>query len=333
MAWSVLVGLFVAVHVVAAALTGLVVRLLRRRAILDHPNDRSSHAIPTPRGGGIAAVAVIACGCLAMGLFLVDGALGTEMIALAGGLAVLAIVSGWDDVRGLPVAIRLAAQAAVVFSVSLFAWPFGGPFAEILPPTIGIALTALLWLWFVNLFNFMDGIDGLASAEAACIGLGVAVCAVLAGADNRLPIVGVVAAGAALGFLWWNWRPARVFLGDVGSIPLGFVLGWLLLRLAADGAWVAALLLPLYFLIDATLTLGLRAVRGEKVWRAHRSHFYQRATAAGRRHDSVVIAVVLVNATLIGLAALSVDTATRFALPAGIAVVAVLLVYWARSAR
>ncbi len=133
-------------------------------------------------------------------------------------------------------------------------------------PGLDVAAAALLWLWFVNLFNFMDGIDGLAGSEAAAIGTGLVVFAgVGSGLDPGLAALSGTAAAAALGFLVWNWAPARIFLGDVGSVPCGYLLGFLLLDVAARGHWKIALILPLYFLADATLTLLRRLARGELV--------------------------------------------------------------------
>jgi UDP-N-acetylmuramyl pentapeptide phosphotransferase/UDP-N-acetylglucosamine-1-phosphate transferase len=136
-------------------------------------------------------------------------------------------------------------------------------------------------------------------------------------------------AGAAFGFLPWNWQPARIFLGDVGSVPLGYALGWLLLSLAAAGAWAAALILPLYYLADATLTLMRRLARGERVWQAHREHFYQRATQAGRSHAAVVSLVALADAVLIALALGSARWPWAM-LAAAVAAVALLLAVLAR---
>jgi UDP-N-acetylmuramyl pentapeptide phosphotransferase/UDP-N-acetylglucosamine-1-phosphate transferase len=165
-------------------------------------------------------------------------------------------------------------------------------------------VTALAWLWFINLFNFMDGIDGISGVEAASIGLGLALVAWFVGSFAAIGLALTVAA-AALGFLAWNWHPARVFLGDVGSVPLGFALGWLLIGAALDGAWAAALILPAYYWADATLTLLRRVARGEPVWRAHRSHFYQRAVQAGMSHAEVARHLLSANATLVAIAYLS----------------------------
>jgi UDP-N-acetylmuramyl pentapeptide phosphotransferase/UDP-N-acetylglucosamine-1-phosphate transferase len=135
-------------------------------------------------------------------------------------------------------------------------------------------------------------------------------------------LFGASIAAAALGFLPWNWHPARLFLGDVGSVALGFLLGWLLLRLAAEGQWAAAVILPLYYLSDATLTLTRRTLRGEKPWQAHREHFYQRAVAAGLSHAAVVRAVGVANAGLIALAVMATAGCAIVALAGGCAIVA-----------
>ena len=172
-----------------------------------------------------------------------------------------------------------------------------------LPAGLDVIAAGLLWLWFVNLFNFMDGMDGLSGLEACVVGLGVAMVAWIAGPNAPLEAWGLALAGAACGFLWWNRPPARIFLGDVGSVPLGFLLGWLLLRLAAEGQMVAALILPLYYIADATWTMVRRAVAGKVLWQAHRGHFYQRAVDRGVRVGTVLVAVLAIDLALGGLAA------------------------------
>jgi UDP-N-acetylmuramyl pentapeptide phosphotransferase/UDP-N-acetylglucosamine-1-phosphate transferase len=143
-------------------------------------------------------------------------------------------------------------------------------------------------------------------------------------------------AAPAAGFLVWNWHPARLFLGDVGSVPLGFALGWLLLHAAIAGYWAAALILPLYYLADATITLGRRALRGAKIWQAHREHFYQRAVARGRGHDAVVGAIAVGNVVLIGCALIAegTDGAIKLlAIAAAALAVALLLAHLAGAER
>jgi UDP-N-acetylmuramyl pentapeptide phosphotransferase/UDP-N-acetylglucosamine-1-phosphate transferase len=278
--------------------TGALIPVLRRRELLDHPNERSSHSVPTPRGGGIALVGSLLLAWLVLSQ---RGwvAPGVVNIAFAAGL--LATVSWIDDLRGLSPALRLLAQGTAV-ALGIWVLPetqntlqgWSGPVFYL----IGVGL---LWIWWINLFNFMDGIDGLAGSEAAAIGVGVLVFAMLGiGADSELALLAAAIIGAAIGFLVWNWSPARIFLGDVGSAPLGYLLGFLLLDLALRGFWKIALILPLYFLADATITLSRRLIRGERIWEAHREHFYQQAVRGGLSHAAVVERVVAADVLLIG---------------------------------
>ncbi|HXP32214.1 MAG TPA: glycosyl transferase [Stellaceae bacterium] len=282
-------------------LTGAVREWLGRRAILDRPGHRSSHHAPVPRGGGVAVVATLLAGWIILALIRPEPAGIGVVIAAA---AVLALVSWRDDLRSLPAGARLAAHA--VAAIIGVAWlPASAQvFQGLLPHLLDRAAAAVLWVWFVNLYNFMDGIDGIAGSETACLGLGIAVALGFAGASgDGTAGLALVAAAAALGFLRWNWHPAKVFLGDVGSVPLGYLLGWLLLDLAGSGWWAPALILPLYYLADATITLARRAGRGERIWQAHREHFYQRALAPDGDHAAVVRIILLGNAGLVALAA------------------------------
>ena len=310
--------------------TGAVLRLLRRRGVLDIPNERSSHSSPTPRGGGIAVAGVLFAAWLGFWLSGTGGLAAPHFwIILAAGAA-LAVISWFDDVRGgLPPTVRLGAQAIAV-GAGLMALPEGaGVFQGALPPALDLALSGLIWLWFVNLFNFMDGIDGISGVEAASIGGGIALIAVYKPDASIDPLLAATVSAAAVGFLCWNWHPAKIFLGDVGSVPLGFLLGWLLLNLASGGAWAAAAILPLYYLADATITLARRALRGEMIWQAHREHFYQRAVRNGRSHAAVSLGVALCNVILVGLAMLSM-TWPWAALTAAAAAVFALLVWLSR---
>ncbi len=294
-------------------LTGRVLDYLRRRAILDHPNDRSSHSVPTPRGGGWGLMLTLLPAWALLGAATGEG--GRLAPVLAGAAALMA-VSWLDDRRGLGAGPRFLTQIAAVV-VGLAALPDGAlVFQGLLPAWADRLAAGIGWLWFVNLFNFMDGIDGLAGSEAASIGAGLALVVAVAGLDPALGLLGLAAAGAALGFLAWNWHPARLFMGDVGSVPLGFALGWLLLAVAAAGHWPAALLVPAYFLTDATVTLLRRLAAGKKIWQAHREHFYQKATQRGLDHAQVVRLVLLLNVALAALAAASV-TLGWTVLPAG----------------
>ena len=275
-----------------ALLTGVVTRYLRRRAILDHPNERSSHAVPTPRGGGWGILLVLLPGW---------AALGVSPWVLAGA-ALLAAVSWLDDRHNLAPGPRLLVHVAAVGAGLVALGGEARVFQGWLPAGLDHLATGLCWLWFINLFNFMDGIDGLAGSEAVSVAGGLALVVAAGGAAAGLLEPALVLAGAACGFLVWNWHPARVFMGDVGSIPVGFALGWLLFAAAAAGLWPAALLLPLYFVTDASFTLARRFLAGKPVLQAHREHFYQQATQAGRSHAAVTLRVIAANLVLIACA-------------------------------
>ena len=215
------------------------------------------------------------------------------LIGIAIGAGLLAGISWIDDLRGLSPVLRLAAQiVAVTIGICTQDWPGG---------LVLFAAIGLLWIWCTNLFNFMDGIDGIVGSEATAIGIGLLLFAsVGTGADPGLTMLAAAMVGAALGFLVWNWSPARIFLGDVGSAPLGYLVGFLLLDLVMRGFWKVALILPLYFLADASITLARRLLRGERVWRAHREHFYQLAVRAGLSHAAVVERIIAADLVLIG---------------------------------
>jgi UDP-N-acetylmuramyl pentapeptide phosphotransferase/UDP-N-acetylglucosamine-1-phosphate transferase len=298
--WTLLAAIVAGAGFGACLGTRALIPLLRRRAVLDRPNERSLHVTPVPRGGGIAVVATI---FLAWVVLIGLGLLPRATLPVLVGVVLLAAVSWIDDVRGLPAAVRLAAQLVAIGVVLRAGIPAGAMFQGWLPPSLDGITTLLVWVWFINLFNFMDGIDGLAGSEAATIGLGLLLFAAIGiGHDLGLAATGAGIAAAAIGFLVWNWAPARIFLGDVGSVPLGYLLGFLLLEQAARGHWKLALILPLYFLADATITLLRRLLRGERVWQAHREHFYQRAVQRGRGHAEVVRRVIGANIVLIGCA-------------------------------
>ena len=320
----------------AAALTGLVRAALQRHGVLDRPNERSSHARPVPRGGGIAVVGVLLATWLALWLWDACEDCGALFwVALAGALG-LAALSWLDDLRGgLSALLRFLAQIAAV-GAGIASLPGDGlVFQGAIPALADHALAAAAWLWFVNVFNFMDGIDGMSGAEGASLGLGAFLLALLGLVPAGLGPLGLALAGVSLGFLPWNWNPAKIFLGDVGSVPLGYLAGWLLLALAAAGAWQAALLLPAYYLADATLTLLRRLLRGHRIWRAHREHFYQRVVAAGWSHGRTAALIAGHNLLLVGLAVASQQgpAAAGAALAAGVLLVAALLWYLHAAAR
>lgn len=285
---------------VALAGTGLLSRVLAERGVVDRPNERSSHLRVTPRGGGIAVIAAIAAG---FAILIVSGAqVPVGIGTLTGIAAVLASVSWIDDIRGLPAFVRLAAQALCV-AVSLYLLPLPLPAVLApLPPLAQYLIVGFAWLWFINLYNFMDGIDGITGVETLIVTLGTAAVLGATGGGPALIAPALVIAAAMPGFLKWNWPPAKIFMGDVGSVTLGYLLGWLLIASGPGGSWIAVFIIPGYYLADATATLIRRAIRGERVWQAHRQHAYQQALQNGMSHGDVSGRVGVLGICLIGLA-------------------------------
>jgi UDP-N-acetylmuramyl pentapeptide phosphotransferase/UDP-N-acetylglucosamine-1-phosphate transferase len=293
----------IAAGLLAWGLTGLVLQAALRAQHLAQPTARGLHAVPTPVGGGLGLIA---------GMFAV-WAIGHWPLArfdflIVAAIGALAALSWLDDRKPLPPVSRFSGQAIVV-ALLLWSLPAEAHLFPHLPLGLERFAIGFAWLWVVNLTNFMDGIDGLAGTEAITVGLGYALVIGLAPSTDRLhahlPELAVALAAAAAGYLYWNWAPARIFMGDVGSIPLGFLFGLFMLDLGLRGYWAAALILPLYFLADATFTLLDRVRRGEKPWQAHREHAYQRAVLAGMSHTQVSLHIGLLNAALVGLAILS----------------------------
>lgn len=301
---------------------GLVLRWLHRAQILDHPNERSSHDQPTPRGGGLGVIPAI---IVAWGAFS-----GLYDWVLLAGAAALGLLSWIDDARGLSPLQRLVAQVAVCgIVVATTAFPLTSVPVWVLMP---IAVLALVW--FVNLYNFMDGIDGITGVESAAIALGIVVVEACGPHDTGLMPAALAILGGSLGFLVWNWHPAKIFMGDSGSVPLGLMLGGLLLVLAVQGQWAAALILPAYYGADATITLFRRIGAREKIWQAHRKHFYQRATRGTQygphNHAQVTKAILLANLALIGAAVIAVKMGAVLGLAVAAMIVAALLTVLSR---
>ena len=333
-------GALALVLAIAAALSAGLIFALRShlaRYALAQPNARSSHKQPTPQGGGIAVVVATLAG-IWLGVFLSPGALAgnTQLLALSFAAIALALVGAVDDLRGLGPAPRLLMQLFAV-GIVLAALPADFSIVPQTPPMLERALLLLGGVWFVNLVNFMDGIDWMTVAEVVPVTVGAVLVGAIGAAPAELVLVALALLGAMIGFAPFNRPIAKLFLGDVGSLPIGLILGWIMLVLAGRGHLAAALLLPLYYLADATLTLGRRLWRREAVWEAHRTHFYQRATDRGFSVREIVVRVFVLNVALAALALVSaiepdprVDLAS---LALGGALVAWLLLTFARGKR
>lgn len=290
--------------VASFVLAGWVRGYATRRAMLDIPNARSSHSTPTPRGGGLAIVlTVLGVALVGAAAHLVDLHLA---VALAGGGACVALVGWLDDQRGLGAGVRLACHfAAAAWAV---VWLGGLPALALPsgPVPLGLAgglLAVVGIVWATNLFNFMDGIDGLAAAEAVAVGAS-GVLLLLVGGANGATLLPASVAAASLGFLCWNWAPARLFMGDVGSGFLGFAFA--VLGIWSERTEGASLLLwgvaAMTFVVDATVTLFRRLRRSERLDAAHRHHAYQRLVHSGLGHARVVALYTLLNVALLALA-------------------------------
>jgi UDP-N-acetylmuramyl pentapeptide phosphotransferase/UDP-N-acetylglucosamine-1-phosphate transferase len=314
--------LLISAFVFAAIGTGAAYFAMRRLGVVDVPNERSNHATPTPRGGGLGIVFASVC------FLMVTDAPGE----LVWGMILLAALSLWDDFKPLPPQKRLLGQVIIVAWLLTTAFE-GHVFNGLIPNWLELPVLVLIWLWFINLFNFMDGSDGLAASEAICICIGL----LTVGAVVLLPLHAVsyalITIGAVLGFVIWNWQPAKVFMGDVGSIPLGFLLGFMLLSLAGGGYPAAAVILPAVFIADASVTLLRRLIRRERIFDAHSSHAYQRAIRGGMSHAQVARNVIGTNIVLIVLAVFStMEPAPLYAfgtIAAAYALAFVLLTYFA----
>jgi UDP-N-acetylmuramyl pentapeptide phosphotransferase/UDP-N-acetylglucosamine-1-phosphate transferase len=262
---------WIALLVAALATSMLLAHLLGRAHALpvDRPNERSLHQRPTPRIGGLAVYPGIVLACLLAGPH-------TSALLLPLGLAgLLFLVSVADDWRSLPAGLRFGSHLAVAAGFAL--WIAGAS---------PLALAgAIAMAWMTNLYNFMDGANGLAGGMTV-IGFGV-----LALASDE-PLLACAVVGAALGFLRYNFDPARVFLGDAGSVPLGFLAGALCFVGVVRGYWPLWFTLLVFapFVIDATVTLLKRMARREKVWSAHRQHYYQRLVRMGWSHRRLALA-------------------------------------------
>ena len=283
------------------------------RYALARPNARSSHTVPTPQGGGIAVVAAtLIATAFALTLqgdaTIATSALGVLAVAVAG----LGVMGGIDDVRPLNPLLRIGIQAMAIGAV-LLSLPDAARVFPSWPFWLERAALLIAAIWFVNLMNFMDGLDWITVAETVPIGITLMIFGLAGLLPTAATAIAAALTGAMLGFAPFNRPVARLFLGDVGSIAIGLIVAWLLFVTAASGHLAAAILLPLYYLCDATITLLRRLVRSEKIWQAHRGHFYQRATDNGLSVRRIVGTIFCLNLGLAALALVSVYVPTLVA--------------------
>jgi UDP-N-acetylmuramyl pentapeptide phosphotransferase/UDP-N-acetylglucosamine-1-phosphate transferase len=272
-------------------LTGLAARYSRWRGLIDQPGERQSHSVPTPRGGGIGLVLALVAGSVAAAGMLDPFWLQAVLPAVA----LLALLGWWDDHSSLSARFRFLVQLAVSFYLL---WCLANQGWNTQP--LMLAVAALFLLWMTNLYNFMDGSNGMVGSQGVFAGIVLAVLFAMA-ERSGLALASAMLAAACLGFLPWNVGRARVFMGDAGSIALGFAFGALLIGGVATAAFPlpVALLVMLVFLADASMTLLMRVIRRERWYNPHRQHLYQRLIASGRTHGSVLLFYQLINLMLV----------------------------------
>lgn len=292
--------------VVAAVLSAVCIKAIHPlliRYAMARPNARSSHKVPTPQGAGIAVISVTLL-LAGLSIAVLPVSATPALWVLFGATILIAAIGAIDDLRPISVTPRLLLQAVSIAAI-LFALP-PTQITPDLPLWLERGLLLLAALWFVNLVNFMDGLDWITVAEV----IPITAALVLIGFCGQLPLstalIAAALCGATLGFAPFNRPVAKMFLGDVGSLPIGLLLAWCFLQLAYAHHLAAAILLPLYYLADATITLLRRLAKREPVWLAHRSHFYQRATDNGFAVIEVVRTVFMLNIGLAALAGLSI---------------------------
>jgi Fuc2NAc and GlcNAc transferase len=267
-----------------------------KNQILDVPNQRSSHSAPTPSSGGIAIIATWFCGSLLLAsVGLIDVVTAVEFLPPA---LLVAAVGFFDDQRHLSPWVRLAAHfasAAWFFFFAGHSVTTGVAFFDE-SSVILMVLCVIGLVWFINLFNFMDGIDGLASMEAIFFSFSIALLCWSTGVHEILAISILLGATCA-GFLVWNWPPAKIFMGDTGSSTLGFLIGAIALGCSSGtdiSVWPGIILLGVFF-VDATVTLIRRALSGQVWYEPHRSHAYQKMAIRRGSHRSITIGVLAIN--------------------------------------
>jgi len=278
----------------------LALKPLLARHLLAHPNDRSSHSTATPQGAGLAVMVAVVVVCIAAGLLGV-AAPPPSLAPVLGGAAVLTVIGALDDAHALAVSWRLLAQVLVALAI-VFALPQDFRLLpEFLPLGVERVLLVLGFVGFVNAINFLDGLDWMTVAQVVPMTLGVAILQGFGIVPPSIGLLALVLLGATLGFAVFNKHPAQIFLGDAGSLPIGLVLAYMLIYVA-EAHIVSGLLLALYTLTDTTVTFGRRLLKGERVFSAHRTHFYQRAAARGLSVPHVTARVFGLCLVLMGLA-------------------------------
>lgn len=271
--------------------------------------------LPTHKGGGIAVVfAMLIC------LMIADVSYGIVL-----SLLMLTAVSLLDDLIKVHTAIKLLVQLmAVSIPLSMLQVPV---FSEELPLWLDRSIAGFLWLWFINLFTFMDSSDGISPTEMICVSLGLCLISIFNNTfPDALSTYSLIVFSVGCGFLWWNWHPAKIYMGEVGSVPVGFFMGYLILLAVLSGYGYAAMILPAYYLADGSITIISRLMKRKRIWASHSEHYHQIAIKKGMRTETAVKFVFGVNLLLILLAVIATMNPEIAMLEAGVAYMCVFMV-------
>jgi UDP-N-acetylmuramyl pentapeptide phosphotransferase/UDP-N-acetylglucosamine-1-phosphate transferase len=290
--------LFIVCFILKFYFTKNLINILKRKHILDHPELRSNHKIPTPRGGGIATVIIFSC-LLPLSYYLLYSNLNKEIIFFTLIIVLIGIISFNDDIKHIGQLWRLFVHFLAVI-VMIYVLPIENSHNLILLEGQSFFwdrfLLIVFGVYFINIYNFMDGIDGITAANNICMASAILVGTFLYNInDHFLSISAIIIISTSLAFMFFNWCPAKIFYGDVGSVTNGAIIFYLLLKFSTYNVIFHPLLFAFYYLADSTITLFRRMIAGEKIWNPHSKHFYQLAVRNGYSHQQVVIFIILIN--------------------------------------
>lgn len=298
--------LFIFALVACSLLTKILIKYLPYFGLVDIPSNRRVHKIPTPRGGGLAIATVFIIGFIGFE-YLAIGSLDQSSKIVPIFLLVTS-VSFLDDIKSLPVFVRLVIHL-ICANLAIFFFLYPTPlFHHELPLLIDLVVSTIGLVAFLNIFNFLDGIDGITAVESIHLSICILMLCYLKSDiiinANLIMIISTIIFGCSIGFLMFNWHPAKIFIGDVGSIGIGFLIGLCLLLISASSErlFAASAIASLYYLADGGLTILIRLLNKEKIWQPHLKHFFQQAVKNGKTHQQVVSRIILCNFFLMLLA-------------------------------
>ncbi|MFU7501996.1 MAG: UDP-phosphate alpha-N-acetylglucosaminyltransferase [Candidatus Tisiphia sp.] len=301
--------LFLLSFIATSFLTWLLISSLPSFGVVDIPDPRRVHSRITPRGGGLAIVIVVIIALIAYEYFSTKTLINSIKIVPL--LLIISSISFLDDLISIPIFVRLVFHIICsTISIFLFLFPVV-LFHHELPLYIDSMLSIIGLIVFLNIYNFLDGIDGISGAESIHLSITILILCYLKSDIivniNFIIVLNIIILACSIGFLIFNWHPAKIFLGDVGSISLGFLLGLCLLLISASSVhlFVASSIASLYYLADGGLTILIRLVNKEKIWQPHLKHFFQKAVRNGKSHKEVVSRIIICNILLMVLSIIS----------------------------